>query len=95
MRDFEGIDRYPVALDWRVTARLVADKVPTQVTVPNIIGIETKEASPGVIEFERNGKSPVVMFEDVEGFNNPVVTNTTGNRQLLAAAVGARPTAPT
>lgn len=44
-----------------------------------------------VFEFERNGKSPVLMFEDVEGFDNPVVTNTTGNRQLLAAAVGVPP----
>ncbi len=44
-----------------------------------------------VFEFERNGKSPVVLFEDVEGFDNSVVTNTTGNRQLLAAAVGVSP----
>lgn len=41
-----------------------------------------------VFEFERNNRSPVVLFENVEGFDNPVVTNTTGNRQLLAAAVG-------
>lgn len=44
-----------------------------------------------VFEFERNGKSPVVLFEDVENFNNPVVTNVSGNRQLLAAAVGVAP----
>ena len=44
-----------------------------------------------VFEFERNGKSPVLMFENVEGFENPVVTNTAGNRRLLAAAVGVAP----
>lgn len=44
-----------------------------------------------VFEFERNGKSPVLMFENVEGFDQPVVTNTTGNRRLLAAAVGVSP----
>ena len=44
-----------------------------------------------VFEFERNGKSPVLMFENVEGFDNPVVTNTAGNRRLLAAAVGVAP----
>jgi len=41
-----------------------------------------------VFEFERHGKSPVLLFENVEGFNNQVVTNTAGNRRLLAAAVG-------
>ena len=44
-----------------------------------------------VFEFERNGKSPVVMFEDVEGFDLPVVTNVAGNRRLLAAALGVPP----
>ncbi len=44
-----------------------------------------------VFEFERNGRSPVVMFEDVEGFELPVVTNVAGNRRLLAAALGVTP----
>ena len=39
-----------------------------------------------VFEFERHGKSPVLLFEDIEGFNGSVVTNTAGNRRLLAAA---------
>ena len=45
-----------------------------------------------VFELERNGRSPVVMFDKVEGFDQPVVTNTTGNRRLLAAALGTTPT---
>jgi 3-polyprenyl-4-hydroxybenzoate decarboxylase and related decarboxylases len=44
-----------------------------------------------VFEFERHGKSPVVLFENIEGFNGSVVTNTAGNRRLLAAAVGVEP----
>ena len=44
-----------------------------------------------VFEFERNGKSPVVMFDQVEGFDMPVVTNVAGNRRLLAAALGVTP----
>ncbi len=44
-----------------------------------------------VFEFERNGKSPVVMFDQVEGFDLPVVTNVAGNRRLLAAALGVTP----
>jgi len=44
-----------------------------------------------VFEFERHGKSPVVFFEKVEGFDMPVVTNTTGNRKVLAAAMEVSP----
>jgi len=46
-----------------------------------------------VFEFERNGRSPVVLFENVEGFGQPVVTNVAGNRRLLAAALGTTPVA--
>lgn len=44
-----------------------------------------------VFELERAGRSPVVVFEDVEGFDMPVVTNLAGNRRLLAAALGVAP----
>ena len=38
-------------------------------------------------ELERIGKSPVVVYENVEGHNMPVVTNIAGNRKLLAACL--------
>ena len=41
-----------------------------------------------VFELERAGRSPVMIFESVEGFDMPVVTNLAGNRRLLAAALG-------
>lgn len=44
-----------------------------------------------VFEVERSGKSPVLLFENVEGFDQPVVTNVAGNRRLLAAAMGVAP----
>src|ERR1700741_783823 len=44
-----------------------------------------------VFELERAGRSPVVLFERVEGFDMPVVTNIAGNRRLLAAAMGIEP----
>jgi len=44
-----------------------------------------------VLELERYGKSPIVIFENVEGHDMPVVTNVAGNRILLAAALGADP----
>ena len=45
-----------------------------------------------VFEFERAGRNPVVIFENVEGFDMPVVTNLAGNRRLLAAALGVEAT---
>ena len=44
-----------------------------------------------VFELERAGKSPVVVFENVEGTRMPVVTNIAGNRKLLAACLGVTP----
>jgi 2,5-furandicarboxylate decarboxylase 1 len=44
-----------------------------------------------VYELERLGKSPVVVFENVEGHAMPVVTNVAGNRRVLALALGVTP----
>ncbi|HEX9466281.1 MAG TPA: UbiD family decarboxylase [Alphaproteobacteria bacterium] len=44
-----------------------------------------------VFEFERAGKYPVLIFENVEGSKMPVVTNIAGNRKLLAACLGVAP----
>jgi UbiD family decarboxylase len=41
-----------------------------------------------VFELDRIGKSPVVIFENVDGASMPVVTNIAGNRQLLAHCLG-------
>src|SRR6516162_11807183 len=46
-----------------------------------------------VFELERAGRSPVVIFENIEGFDMSVVTNLAGNRRLIAAAMGVDPTA--
>ena len=37
-----------------------------------------------VFELERLGRSPVVVFENVEGHTMPVVTNIAANRRVLA-----------
>ena len=44
-----------------------------------------------VFELERAGKSPVVIYENVEGSKMPIVTNIAGNRRLLAACLGVEP----
>ena len=40
-----------------------------------------------VFELEHAGRSPVVVYENVEGHSMPVVTNIAGNRKLLAACL--------
>ena len=48
-----------------------------------------------VFELEHAGKSPVVVYENVEGHTMPVVTNIAGSRKLLAACLGvAQPDLP-
>ncbi|HKW95483.1 MAG TPA: UbiD family decarboxylase [Methylomirabilota bacterium] len=44
-----------------------------------------------VFELERAGRSPVVVYDNVEGHSMPVVTNVAGNRTLLAACLGVGP----
>ncbi len=41
-----------------------------------------------IFELEQMGRSPVVVYENVEGHSMPVVTNIAGNRKLLAACLG-------
>ena len=48
-----------------------------------------------VFELEYAGKSPVVVYENIEGHTMPLVTNIAGNRKLLAACLGvAQPDLP-
>ncbi|HUC51642.1 MAG TPA: UbiD family decarboxylase [Xanthobacteraceae bacterium] len=44
-----------------------------------------------VFELERAGKSPVLIFERMDGFKMPLVTNIAANRGLLAACLGVAP----
>jgi UbiD family decarboxylase len=44
-----------------------------------------------VFELEHAGKSPVVVYENVDGHTMPVVTNIAGNRKLLAACLDVKP----
>ncbi|MBN8969388.1 MAG: UbiD family decarboxylase [Rhizobiales bacterium] len=47
------------------------------------------EMTSTVFELDRQNKSPVVIFENVTGFDMPVVTNVAGNRRLLANCLNA------
>ncbi|HSM60133.1 MAG TPA: DUF1684 domain-containing protein [Longimicrobiales bacterium] len=53
-RAFQGIERYPTSLDWRVTARWVPhDKT---VAVPDVLGEVSEEPSPAALEFWIDGE---------------------------------------
>jgi UbiD family decarboxylase len=52
-----------------------------RITEPVSQNLETTSI---VFELDRMNKTPIVIFENVEGFDMPVVTNTAGSRDLLA-----------
>lgn len=54
LRGFAGIDRYPVDARWRVQARL--EPGPATVKVPDVLGHETEEPSPGTLVFRLDGR---------------------------------------
>jgi len=56
-RSFEGVERFPVDADWRVTARLVPHDPPRGVAMPNALGQVTLEPSPGTLVFELAGRT--------------------------------------
>jgi 2,5-furandicarboxylate decarboxylase 1 len=49
------------------------------------------DATAVVFELERSGRSPIVMFDSIEGSAMPLVTNVAANRGLLAACLGVAP----
>lgn len=44
-----------------------------------------------VFELEKAGRDPTLIFENVEGFDMPVVTNIAANRRVLAGLLGVQP----
>jgi uncharacterized protein (DUF1684 family) len=54
---FDGVERYPVDSNWRVTATLIADGGARKVAITNVLGQTTEQASPGRLRFEVGGVS--------------------------------------
>ena len=57
LRDFAGVNRWPVDRRWRVRARLVAGGPDFTVAVPNVLGQVSDSPSPGWLEFELMGET--------------------------------------
>ncbi len=54
LTSFQGIERFPVDVGWRVTARL--EPGPASLKVPNVLGHESVSTSPGVLVFTIEGQ---------------------------------------
>jgi uncharacterized protein (DUF1684 family) len=54
---FRGLEYWPTSPDWRVEARFIAHPPGKTLPIANIIGTTDEVANPGVVEFERDGKT--------------------------------------
>ena len=57
LKNFKGIDHYPVDLSWKIEAKFEPYTPPKKIPVPNILGSVNEESSPGALVFEIKGKS--------------------------------------
>ncbi len=56
LKEFSGIETFPIDSTWRVEARLDPYKPPKMIDVPDIIGTVNKSRSPGALVFSIKGK---------------------------------------
>ena len=54
--EFDGIDTFPIGLEWRIPARFDRYDPPRMIRIPNIIGTVSVQPSPGAVVFEVNGE---------------------------------------
>ena len=57
VKEFKGIERFPIDESWNLKARFEAYDPPREIVVPNVLGQMNKEKSPGAVVFEREGKT--------------------------------------
>ncbi|MCK9279998.1 MAG: DUF1684 domain-containing protein [Melioribacteraceae bacterium] len=52
---FNGIERYPVNINWRIEAKFIPSSGEKKISVPNILGNTEEEKFPGNLSFEIDG----------------------------------------
>ena len=57
VKNFKGIERFPVNEDWRITANFEAYNPPRKMEVPNVLGQVDEELSPGAIVFSKDNQT--------------------------------------
>lgn len=66
LTEFDGIERYPVELDWRLKARFVPYEPIREIPITNVLGQTTPTPSPGYLEFEKDGNTYKIDALDAE-----------------------------
>jgi hypothetical protein len=56
-RTFRGLDYFPIDPGWRIEARFEPYDPPKAISVPNVLGQNNAEASPGAVVFDHGGKT--------------------------------------
>lgn len=56
VKNFSGIERFPVNEDWRINAKFEAYDPPKKISVPNVLGQIDEEPSPGAILFTKDNE---------------------------------------
>ena len=65
LKNFTGLDYYPIDPSWRLEARYERYESPREVEIPNIIGTAFREPSPGALLVEIGGKTyDLIVFPD-------------------------------
>ncbi|MFA6468431.1 MAG: DUF1684 domain-containing protein [Bacteroidota bacterium] len=72
-KNFTGVDRFPVVMEWKIEARWTPYSVPKKVEIPTVIpGLTQEGIAPGVAHFMLNGKEyslePTVEDGETEYF---------------------------
>jgi len=57
VKEFDGIKRFPVSEDWKITASFEAYEPPKVISLPTQIGTVKEEPSPGAVVFEKDGQT--------------------------------------
>ncbi|MBS3944111.1 MAG: DUF1684 domain-containing protein [Melioribacter sp.] len=55
VKNFTGVDTYPVNEDWRLEAEFEPYNPPKEIEIPTVIGTIEKEKSPGSLVFKKDG----------------------------------------
>jgi uncharacterized protein len=56
-RTLRGLDYFPIDPSWRIEARFEPYDPPKAISVPNVLGQDNAEKSPGALVFEHGGKT--------------------------------------
>jgi len=66
VKNFKGLERFPVNQNWRVAAQFKEFKPPKKMSVPNILGQIDEELSPGAVVFTKDGQTYSLQTIDAE-----------------------------